>query len=343
MSSTSHPPNYMEGTVLRDDLGEILRTQGPKVADAVADWMASGVEHVHLVGCGGSYATFVPIELVLQHGSTMPVTIYTGWEFVNRAPMRVNEKSAVVLASHSGTTEEVLAGLEFARSRGAKVMTFSLVNTKLGASADVALEYDSIAANLSKLLLGYLVGVEVLRHTGGSELADELTEGIAALPDRVHATKEATRDFGYELAKRHQDTEMFYLLGTGPLSGLVYQFAVCNLLEMQWKHAAAFNAAEFPHGPLEIVEEGLPVIVLIGTDGSRFVAERARDFAKRQNADVIEFDLADYEGFHPLLAPFALHLPLQWFNWYLGVVRDRPISTRRYMGKVSYATPAGSA
>lgn len=342
MSSVSHPANYMEGTVLHDSLREIIRTQQSKVVGAVADWVASGVEHIHLVGCGGSYATFVPVEFILQRGSTMPVSTYTGWEFVTRAPTRVNEKSAVILASHSGTTEEVLAGLEFARSRRAKVMTFSLVDTKLGAGADVALEYDNIAANLSKLLLGYLVGVEVLRQTGGNELADELGDGIAQLPDRVHVTKEATRERGYELAKKHKDTNMFYLLGTGPLSGLAYQFVVCNLLEMHWKHASAFNAAEFPHGPLEIVEEGLPVIVLIGTDESRFVAERARDFAKRQNADVIEFDLADHEGFHPLLAPFALHLPLQWFNWYLGVVRDRPISTRRYMGKVPYATSAGS-
>jgi fructoselysine 6-phosphate deglycase len=97
------------------------------------------------------------------------------------------------------------------------------------------------------------------------------------------------------------------------------------------------NAAEFPHGPLEIVDEGVPMIVLLGTDASRFVAERARDFALRNGADVISIDLAELPGFHPLLAPFGAHLPLQWFNWYLGIEKNRPISTRRYMGVQPYA------
>lgn len=336
--AVEHPANYMEGTVLRDDLTRIIETQARPLRDAVRGWAADGgIEQVYLVGCGGSLATFRPVQLLLeQHGRT-PTTTLTGWEFVNRAPARLGPTAVVILASHSGTTEEILAGLALAKARGARTIGFSLAGSELATGVDVAATYVSIAANLSKLLLGYLVAVELLEADGEAGIAHELREALAGVPDLVHRTKEATRQFGWELAKRYRGERLFYVLGTGPLEGLAYQFAICNLLEMHWVHASALNAAEFPHGPLEIVDEGVPMIVLLGTDASRFVAERARDFAVRNGADVISIDMAELPGFHPLLAPFGAHLPLQWFNWYLGVEKDRPISTRRYMGVQPYA------
>lgn len=337
-TTVEHPANYMEGTVLRDDLARIVQTQDPVVRDAVRDWAAvTRIDQVYLVGCGGSLATFRPIQLLLEQHGRIPATTLTGWEFVNRAPARLGPASVVVLASHSGTTEEILAGLALARERGARTIGFSLEGTPLAEGVDVAATYLSIAANLSKLLLGYLVAVGLLEADGDAAVAAELREALAGIPGLVHRTKEATRQFGWGLAKRYREAKLFYVLGTGPLEGLAYQFAICNLLEMHWVHAAALNAAEFPHGPLEIVDEGIPIIVLLGTDASRFVAERARDFAVRHGADVISIDLADLPGFHPLLAPFGAHLPLQWFNWYLGIEKDRPISTRRYMGIRPYA------
>ena len=113
----------------------------------------------------------------------------------------------------------------------------------------------------------------------------------------MQKAKDETEALGKSLAIKYKDADGFYLIATGPLAGLTYQFATCNLLEMQWKHAGVWNAAEFKHGPLEIVEEGLPMIFLLGTDETRPVAERARDFAVRHGADVISFDLADLEDF----------------------------------------------
>ena len=78
------------------------------------------------------------------------------------------------------------------------------------------------------------------------------------------------------------------------------------------------------------------MIFLLGTDETRPVVERALDFAVRHGADVITLDLADLDGFHPWVAPFGLHIPLQWFVSYMGVVRQHPITTRRYMGIEKY-------
>ncbi len=333
-----HPQNYMEGDTLRSGLASIVQDQWPVVHEAVHDWMRTGVKHVFLSGCGGSFATFKPVQVLLERYSTIPVSAQTGWEFVDRASPRLDSQAVAVLASHSGTTEEVLRAIELAKERGARTMSFSLPQTPLAKASGHPVTYDSLAANLSKLLLGYMLAAELIDVAGDAAVARRLKAALSGLPDAVEGIRESTRELGHELARRYRDNPgPYYILGNGLLEGLAYQFAICNLLEMQWRDASALNAAEFPHGPYEIVAPGVPVIVLLGTDESRFVAERARDFALTNGADVTAIDLAELDGFDPLLAPFALHLPLQWFNWYLGIERNRPISTRRYMGVQEYA------
>ena len=330
------PANYMEGSAIRDGLLDILGREWSRAASLVSEWLERGLDHLYLVGCGGSLAVMQPPKWLLDRFSTLPADRYTGWEFVRRAPMRLGPRSSVVLASHSGTTEEVLHALRLAKSRGARTASFSQAGTPLSQGAEVALTYVSPAVNLCKLLLGYLVACQLLlqrdRHATGAELASALK----TLPDAIHTAKVETAARSRELAIKYRDAQHFYVVGAGLLAGLAYQFAVCNLLEMQWLHATTLNAGEFRHGPLEIVQAGLPMIFLLGLDESRQETERAMEFSRRHGAEILAFDLKEIPGIHPLLAPFGVHLPLQWFVWYLGVERNHPIFTRRYMGKVPY-------
>lgn len=329
--------NYMEGTVVRDTMRDILDRELSHSAEIIGQWVKEGeITHLFLVGCGGSYATMVPLKWMLDSHSTLPVDIYTGWEFVNRAPARLTEHSIVVLASHSGTTEEVLVALELAQEHHAHTLAFSTHNAPLANRSEAALTYDSPAANLSKLLMSYLVGIALLEQRKEYVDLAAIKSALNTLPDEMHKIIQATREHGKKLAQRYRDIDQVYVIGTGVLAGLAYQFTICNLLEMHWIDAAAINAAEFRHGPLEIVKDGLPMIFLKGRGQERAVVERAQHFAERQGADTIVFDLEDWPAIHDWFAPFGLHLPLQWFNWYLGIARDHPISIRRYMGKVEY-------
>lgn len=333
---STQPLNYMEGTIVRDAMADILTHQVPCVKDVISKWLRRGIDHLYLVGCGGSYATTLPPKWIMDRFSTLPVDRYSGYEFLYRAPARLNDRSAVVLGSHSGTTEEILKAVDLAKERGALTVSLTEQDTPLSRRTDDAFTYRSPATNLSKLLLSYLIAIELLAQR--NEITDEgaVRSSLQALPDTMHAIGSDTEKIGRELAKEYRDADQFYVIGSGPVMGLAYQFTVCNLLEMQWIDASAINAAEFQHGPLEIVRAGLPMIFLLGTDESRVVSERALAFAQRYGARTIVFDLKDMPGIHPWFAPLGLHLPLQWLNWYLGVERDHPISTRRYMGKVAY-------
>ena len=328
--------NYMEGTTVRDGLTEILNSEWPKTAAVVKDWLNAGIEHLYLIGCGGSYATMVPLKWMLDRFSTLPVDIYTGWEFLNRVPLRLNERSAVILASHSGTTDEVLQAVKLAEAHGAHTLAFSTTNGELALQAADALTYQSPAANLSKLLLGYLVGIEILDQRDRYPEIPAIKQALQALPDQMHDIIQQTQVKGQDLAEHYSQAETMYVVGTGLLAGLAYQFTICNLMEMHWINSGMINAGEFQHGPLEIVSEGLPMIFLLGRREERAIAERALRFAERHGADTLVLDLETMPEIHEWFAPFVLHLPLQWFNWYLGIARNHPISTRRYMGKVEF-------
>src|SRR5579875_3409243 len=106
--------NYLEGTILKNTIQSLWDNEHEKANAIAKQWMEDGVEHIYYVGCGGSRAIMEPVKLLLDRFCPFPSDAYTGWEFVNRAPRRLNRKSAVILASHSGTTEEVLKGLELA-------------------------------------------------------------------------------------------------------------------------------------------------------------------------------------------------------------------------------------
>lgn len=330
------PANYLDGTVLRDTLQETLEQQAGPIRQAVQQWVSEGVDQIYLVGCGGSKAIMEPLKWLLDRYCPLSVDIYTAWEFVTRVPKRINSRSAVFLASHSGTTDEVLLALDVAKERGAKTLSLSLGDTPLAQRADRALVYKTPAIGPVKQLVSFMVAAEVIAQAGDRAEGERLQQRLAGIPDVLHGVKEATEERGRALADKYKDAKGFYVMGVGPLEGLAYQFSICVLMEMQWLHSADIHAGEFRHGPYEIVEEGTPIIHLIGTDASRPVGEKALAFAGRYGADNIVFDAKDFPAVDPDLSPLALLIALQQFAWSLSVERNHPLSTRRYMWKVPY-------
>lgn len=328
--------NYLVGDVVPRALGDILQREDATTAQVVHKWVQSGLDHLYFVGCGGSFAVMQPAKYILDKYSQLPVDVYTGWEFVNRAPARVTPKSSVVLASHSGRTQEVLLGLELAQARGARTLSFSVPNSELSNRAEDKLTYQTTAVNLSKLLMVYLVTAHTLIAVGDDLVGQQLLKDLHALPELTRKVIAQTEQRGRQLAEQYASESGFYVVGTGLLAGLAYQFRTCTLLEMQWLHSAMINAGELAHGPLEIVDRDTPFIFLISTDEGREIALRAERFTRRYSEKVLTFDLQDIAEVNPLLAPFLVHIALQWFAWHLSICRNHPLSVRRYMGKVEY-------
>jgi fructoselysine-6-P-deglycase FrlB-like protein len=100
------------------------------------------------------------------------------------------------------------------------------------------------------------------------------------------------------------------------------------------------DASEFRHGPAEMLDREKPaMVILMGTDESRPLVERVRQLTEMHGARVLVYDLAKYPGVHPLLAPFVLMIPLQWFAVYSALLRgitdldERVLMGRGIMGQ----------
>jgi fructoselysine 6-phosphate deglycase len=334
----NHPnPNYLEGNEVGRTLSDILAREDEHVARLVEEWIRKGVDKLFLVGSGGSRSIMEPGKYIMDRYADFYVERYSASEFATRKPKGLGPKSVVVIASHSGETEGIIEAVKLAKKFGAITLGFTgkHKNTLVGLVDDY-LYYDSPAANLSKLLMVYLVCAHLLTKIGAAKQGQELLTELKKLPEKVLKIKEAYRENGFELAKKHKEKTGYYLVGSGPLYGLAYQFAICTLMEMQWIHTAAIHAAEFQHGPFEVVEPGVTFIFLLGLDESRSVTEKALRFAQTYGADTIVFDAAGVKDIHPMLTPFALAVMLQWFAYALSVERQHPLAVRRYMGKVAY-------
>ena len=216
--------NYMLGTIVRDGLRDILQRETSHAAEIVDRWANNGLDHLYLVGCGGSRAVLEPAKWLMDRFSRLPVDIYTAWEFFHRAPANLTERSATVLGSHSGTTEEVMLALELAKERGSMSLSFSRADTMLSENADDAMTYDSPATNLSKLLMNYLVATEMIERYGNKAAASELRQALQTLPDVFHVAKDANEEYGKSLAVKYQNAPGFYLIASvWPI------LPVCNL------------------------------------------------------------------------------------------------------------------
>jgi fructoselysine-6-P-deglycase FrlB-like protein len=100
-------------------------------------------------------------------------------------------------------------------------------------------------------------------------------------------------------------------------------------------HGSVIESAEFRHGPAEMLERQHPTMVfLLGTDESREMTQRSIDVAEANGAQVVVYDVADYPGLHPLLAPFVMKVPLQWMVVHSALLRGiLDLDDRVFMGR----------
>jgi fructoselysine-6-P-deglycase FrlB-like protein len=143
-----------------------------------------------------------------------------------------------------------------------------------------------------------------------------------------------------KLAEQFLHEHMFYTLGSGPLYGLAYKFGLTVFMENMRVNGSFMDATEFRHGPAEMLDREKPAVVILkGTDESRPMIERVQTICESNGAHVLVFDLEKYPGVQPLLAPFVLMIPLQWFAVWSALMRgitdldERALMGRGILGK----------
>jgi fructoselysine-6-P-deglycase FrlB-like protein len=304
--------------------------------DAVVDRVvADGLRNVYFVGAGGSLICSYPAHYILQRRASFPSFQLQSDELNCSTPALMGPGSLVVLASYTGTTKETVAAAKTAKAAGATVIAVAREGSPLANAVDVAFKGKS---DLFEVLVAY----SLLKATGADIPADTFDAALQALPKATLQAIEESEERLKNIAAALKDEPIIYVLGSGPSYGWAYGLAMCYLQEMQWKHAAAFNTGEFFQGAFEMVTEDQPVLLWLGEDATRPMAERGKAFLDKYTRKAHYVDVRDLtlpgipEDLRGDLSPLVVGELATRLAQHFEAVRGHHLEQRRYMFRVEY-------
>ncbi|MBK8024830.1 MAG: SIS domain-containing protein [Chloroflexi bacterium] len=305
-----------------------------------------GFKRLYFVGCGAPNRGMSISEYWIQRTAlNLEVRRYFPAEFVNQSPAALDEKTLVVLGSHSGTTMETVEAAKFLEGKACTTVSVTQKSdSPLGKSTTHVMTYGESASGYyaAYMLTQAFVSGFMDETEGNWTLHDKIMSSLKALPLVLADAAEKNDPRATDDARIYKDDRVMYILGSGPMFSTAYVTGVCVLVEMLWMHVHPVEAAEFFHGPFEVIDQTIPVILLVGEDPSRPEAERAVRFCKKYTERLMIYDSKNYampgiaEEVRPIVAPLVLEAALSRFPAHLSVWHNHPLTTRRYMWKTEY-------
>jgi fructoselysine 6-phosphate deglycase len=302
-------------------------------------------KRIFFVGCGApNHSMMIPEYWINRISRSLEVRRYFPAEFIHQSPFLLDENTLVILGSHSGSTIETVQAAQFLSEKPCKTIGISqTLDSPLARAVDFALAYGETDRGYYALYILLQAFVSAfLKNREEWCLHDKIIESLTMFPCALADAMEANEARATDDARIYKDDRFLYVVGAGPMFSTAYVFGVCILMEMQWMHTHPIVAAEFFHGPFEIVDQHTPLVLLVGEDPSRPEAERVVRFCKKYTERLMIYDSADFKmnGIHPevrpIVAPFILEAALSRFAEHLAVWHNHPLSTRRYMWKTEY-------
>lgn len=341
-------------------LGRIGGEEGALRLDEVriAPGVLREVDKVVVIACGTAYHAGMIAKYAIEHWTRLPCETELASEFRYRDPI-LDQRTLVIAISQSGETMDTLMALRHAREQGAKVLAICNTNgstipresdavlyTHAGPEVAVA----STKAFLTQLVACYLVAL-YLGQVRGTKWADEIRTVVRQLSEmagaveRVLETMEPVRELARSLADK--DTVLFVGRHVGYPVALE---GALKLKELAYMHAEGFAAGELKHGPIALIEDGLPVVVVVPSPRGRSVlhdkmvsniqeirARGARTIVIAEEGDEEVVPYADHLILIPvtptLLQPLVATVPLQVFACELATARGNEVDQPRNLAK----------
>ncbi|MBW9093070.1 SIS domain-containing protein [Microbacterium jejuense] len=316
-----------------------------EIRSAVHAALADGVQNVFFASAGGVAFLSLPAVKLLQERSTFPVYAPRAAELIENGNVNLGPESLVVFTSVSGTTKEAIAALEYARAKGARTLTLvGTAETPLATLADVSFFNETADDTSSEnfLLQTLFVALAIIDYRGESPDWDTTLAEIQLLPNALVEVKRSFEDRAAALAEEIKDEQNHIITSAGNTWFEAWYYGMCILEEMQWVWTRPVHASDFFHGTLELVEDNVSVLLLKGEDGGRALEDRVEAFVPRFSSKLRVIDSRDFElpgvsaETRALVAPVVLAAALERLSAHLEVVRDHPLTTRRYYKRVSY-------
>jgi len=348
---------YEQPRAVRDTIaGRIMEEEGDVFLEdlKLSPELLASIDRICIVACGTSWHSGLVGKFLLEEQCRIPVEVDIASEFRYRNPV-VNDRTLMVLISQSGETADTLAAMREGRSRGAKAIAIcNVVDSSIAREADGVIYTHagpeigvaSTKAFVTQLVALYLLAIRFGRATGaldttrGRELITGLLEVSALMEETLKLDAEIEK-----VAKRYMHARDFLYLGRGMNYPIALEGAL-KLKEISYIHAEGYPAGEMKHGPIALIDENMPVVVLVPKNSTyekvvsnmeEVIARGGRVIAVCSQGDqdiagkvetVIEIPAAAEE-----LLPLLLSIPLQLLAYHVAVLKGTDVDQPRNLAK----------
>ena len=331
------------GRVSLDDIG-------------LSDDELKSIDKIIITACGTAAHAGMIAKYAIEHWTRIPCEVELASEFRYRDPI-LNANTLVVAISQSGETMDTLMAMRYARSQGSKVLAIcnsngstipresdGVIYTHAGPEIAVA----STKAFLTQIVACYLFAMYMaqVRETGFGGASSDMALELANMPNKVDLVLD-TVDGVRELARKFADSQSVLFLGRNVGFPVALEGAL-KLKELAYMHAEGFAAGELKHGPIALIEEGLPVFVVVPPKGdelhdkivSNIQEVRARGahtivLAEDGDESINEFahHIIRIPACPALLQPLVAIVPLQIFSCEMATVKGHDVDQPRNLAK----------
>jgi glucosamine--fructose-6-phosphate aminotransferase (isomerizing) len=312
------------------------------------------IERIVMVACGTSYHSSLVGKFLIEAMARIPVEVQIASEYRYRNPI-VRKTDLVIAISQSGETADTMGAVQLAKEQGAKVMAISnVLESSIPRLADYAfythagpeIGVASTKAFTTQLVSLTLIAIHLGRQTGelSAEEARELLAGLVAIPNQM-ADLIAHGAQLQVIARRYGNSRGFLFMGRGNQYPIALEGAL-KLKEISYIHAEGYPAGEMKHGPIALIDEELPVVVIVPKSPlyekvvSNLTEVKAREgkviaIATRGDKEIgaIADEVIMIPDTHPLLQPILAVVPLQQLSYYVADHKGTDIDQPRNLAK----------
>ena len=311
-------------------------------------------KRIIIIGCGTSWHAGIVGEYLLEEYARIPVEVEYASEFRYRNPI-ITKEDVIIAISQSGETADTLAAIKLAKEKGATVVgvcnvvgssipreTHAGVYTHAGPEIGVASTKAFTAQVTVLTMMALMLGRE--RGNIDSKLYLEMITALSSVPNKIKKILEQAKLIK-EIGVKYKDAPNFLYLGRGAQFPVALEGAL-KLKEISYIHAEGYPAAEMKHGPIALIDEKMPVVVIATKDKSyekvvtniqEVKARKGVVIAVVTEGDLVIKTMADHvievPKSHDAVAPLLSVIPLQLLSYYIAVARDCNVDQPRNLAK----------
>ena len=348
---------YEQPNVIKDTYrGRLLANKGIIQMSGVEDNLErfTNAKRVLIIACGTSWHAGLVAEYVIEEFARIPVEVEYASEFRYRNPI-INKDDVVIAISQSGETADTLAAIKLAKENGAFVFgVCNVVGSSISRETDAGaythagpeIGVASTKAFTTQITILTLLALRLAKAKGTMNQSDYqryLLE-LEMIPEKVQEALQ-TNDVAKAIAEIYKDVPNALYLGRGFNFPVALEGAL-KLKEISYIHAEGYPAAEMKHGPIALIDEQMPVIVIAPNKGhydkvvsniQEIKSRSGKIIAVVTKGDTQVKALADHVIEIPetseALTPLLTTIPLQLLSYHIAVLRGCNVDQPRNLAK----------